>query len=108
MTRNVLSNDYLVELSEDVIWHLARFGQGSMDLVTLLLIGGLVSFTTLHAAEAGSHRRPMFGVSAQLQGSAGIALTSSHAPTSCALTNDLLASPHSSCTAALMLTPAAI
>ncbi len=108
MTRNMVFGEFLTDLGEDVVWHLTRAAQGSLDLVTIALVGGLIYLTSLDPAAAGLHGRPMFAVGASVQGSVGIELTSSHAPTSCGLTNDLLASPHRSCAAAMVLEPAAI
>lgn len=98
----------LAEFGEDMLWHLTRIAQGSIDLVTLALVGVLIYLTTINAAEAGMHGRPLFAVQARIEGTAGVAVASSHAPTSCGLNNDLLASAHRSCTHALLLEPADI
>lgn len=100
--------DGLAEFGEDTLWHATRLAQGSLDLVTLAVAGLLIYLTTFNAAEAGLHSRPLFGVQASAGGVAGVALSSSHAPTSCGLTNDLLASAHRSCIDTLVLEPAAI
>ena len=110
MTRNVISGltAYGVEFGEDMLWHLTRLAQGSIDLVTLAVVGALICLTSLDGASAGLHDRPMFAVQASVAAGAGVALASSHAPTSCGLTNDLLAFAHRSCVHALVLEPAAI
>lgn len=107
MTHKAISQA-LADFGDDVLWHLTRFAQGSMDLVTLAIVGGLIYLATLDAASAGLQGRAMFGVQATADGIAGVALASSHAPTSCGLTNDLLATDHRSCLHALVLEPAAI
>ena len=107
MTRTEISQR-LAEFGEDVLWHLTRFAQGSLDLATLAMVGVLITLASLDAADAGLHGRPMFAVQATAEAVAGAALASSHAPTSCGLTNDLLASAHRSCVRALVLEPAAI
>ena len=42
---------------------------------------------------------------ASIEGRHGVAVNSSHAPTSCSLTNDLLASDHRTCITAMVLEP---
>ncbi|MGV8988650.1 MAG: hypothetical protein ACOH2H_20495 [Cypionkella sp.] len=95
---------FLAEIGEDA----TRWAQTGIDLATLLIIGTLIYLTSLDPAAAGLHGRPMFGVGARMEGVAGVTLTSSHAPSSCGLTNDLLASAHRSCIDAMVLEPAAI
>ena len=106
MTRKAIS-DGLAEIAEDLLWHLTRVAQGSMDLATLAIVGVLIYLTSIDAAAAGLHGRPLFAVQAKAEVIAGVALAASHAPTSCGLTNDLLSSAHRSCTAALVLEPSA-
>lgn len=99
---------FLSDLAEDVVWHGTRLAQGGFDLVTLMLLGALIYMTSIDSAAAGLKSRPLFGVQASVAGAAGVVLTSSHAPTSCGLTNDLLASDHRSCITAMVLEPANI
>lgn len=95
---------YFDDMGEDVV----RIAQAGMDVITVLILGTLIYLTSLDAASASLHGRPMFGVGASMAGVAGIALTSSHAPSSCGLTNDLLDVAHRSCIVALVLEPAEI
>lgn len=100
--------NFLADLGEDVVWHGTRLVQGSLDLVTLAVLGTLIYLNSFDPASAGLKGRPMFGVQARADGAAGVVLTSSHAPTSCGLTNDLLASDHRSCITAMVLEPSDI
>lgn len=111
MTRKAIPDGlraFFSELGEDVIWHGTRLVQSSLDLVTLAVLGTLIYLSSFDPASAGLKGRPMFGVQARADGAAGVVLTSSHAPTSCGLTNDLLASDHRSCITAMVLEPSDI
>lgn len=95
---------YIGDIAEDAV----GIAQSGMDVFTVLILGTLICLTNLDAASASLHGRPMFGVGASMAGAAGIALTSSHAPSSCGLTNDLLDVAHRTCIEALVLDPAEI
>ena len=54
----------LAEFGGDMMWHLTRVAQGGLDLATLAVVGVLIYLTSLDAAAAGLHGRPMFAVRA--------------------------------------------
>lgn len=93
------------DLADDLAYHAVNLTHGVFDLVCLLALGMVVYASSLDAANAGLGSRPLFGVQASIDGSHGAAVTSSHAPTSCSLTNDLLPSQHRSCITAMVLEP---
>ena len=93
---------------DDVTYHAVNLMHGAFDLVCLLALGLVVYASSIDAANAGLGSRPMFGVQATVDGTHGAAVNSSHAPSSCSLTNDLLASAHRSCITAMVLEPIGI
>ncbi len=108
MPRSDPFTDALRDLAEDIAYHTGNLLRRAFDLTCLLALGLLVYATSFDPANAGLHGRPLFGVQAAVVGSLGVAVNASHAPTACALTNDLLAAPHRNCTNALVLQPAEI
>ena len=95
----------LVDLGEDIAFHAGNLLHRAFDAVCLLALGLLIYVTSIEPASAGLHSRPLFGVSARIAVSVGVAVNSSHAPTACSLTNDLLSAAHRSCTHAMILEP---
>ena len=105
MSQPTLFKAALGDLGADIAFHAANLLHHAFDAVCLLALGFLIYGTSIDPASAGLHSRPQFGVSARIAGTAGVAVNSSHAPTACSLTNDLLASAHRSCTHAMILEP---
>ncbi len=105
MSRANLITEAFHDLSDDIADRAVRLAHGTFDLICLTALGLVVYASTIGAADAGLHGRPIFGVQAAIEGAAGVAVTASHAPTSCGLTNDLLASAHRDCITALVLQP---
>ena len=95
----------LADLGEDIAFHAGNLLHRAFDAVCLLALGLLIYVTSIDPASAGLHSRPLFGVSARIAVSVGVAVNSSHAPTACSLTNDLLSAAHRSCTHAMILEP---
>lgn len=98
----------LCDLADDLAYHAGNLVHRAFDILCLLALGMLVYVTGIDPANAGLHSRPLFGVQASIAGTSGIAVSASHAPTACGLTNDLIASAHRSCTDAMVLDPAEI
>ena len=93
------------DLVDDVAYRAVNLAHGTFDLICMLALGLVVYSTSIDAANAGFENRPMFGVQAKVDGRHGAAVNSSHAPTSCSLTNDLLPSDHRTCITAMVLEP---
>ena len=96
------------DLVDDIAYHAVNLTHGVFDLVCLLALGMVVYASSIDAANAGLGGRPPFGVQATIDATHGAAVNSSHAPTSCSLTNDLLSSAHRSCITASVLEPIGI
>ena len=96
------------DLADDVVYHAVNLAHGTFDLVCLLALGLVVYASSIDAANAGLGARPIFGVQASIDATHGAAINSSHAPSSCSLTNDLLPSIHRSCITAMVLEPIGI
>lgn len=105
MSRPNPFKDALIDLGDDIAYHAGNLLHRAFDLLFLLALGLLIYVTSIDPANAGLEGRALFGVQARIAGSVGVAVNSSHAPTSCHLNNDLLASPNRSCTQALILQP---
>jgi hypothetical protein len=105
MSRSNPLKEALLDLGDDIAYHAGNLLHRAFDLIFLLALGLLIYVTSIDPANAGFEGRAIFGVQARIAGTAGVAVNSSHAPTSCHLTNDLRASPNRSCTQALILQP---
>lgn len=105
MPRPSLISDALADLVDDVAYHAVNLAHGAFDLICLLALGLIVYASSIDTASASLDGRPMFGVQASAQGHPGAAINPSHAPTSCSLTNDLLAGDHHTCITAMVLVP---
>ena len=103
MPRVSLLRSALCDLGDDIAHHGMSLAHGAFDLTCVLALGLLVYATGIDSADAGQGARPLFGVQARIDATPGAAVNSSHAPTSCGLTNDLLASPHRDCITAMVL-----
>ncbi len=108
MPRSNLISLAFRDLIDDVTYHVVGLAHGAFDLVCLLALGSVIYVSSIDTADAGLGVRPMFGIQASMDGSLGASVSSSHAPSSCALTNDLLASDHRSCITAMLLVPVGI
>ncbi len=108
MPRPNLFSQAIHDLVDDVAYHCVNLAHGAFDLVCLLALGLVVYTSSIDAANVGLGARPMFGVQASIDGSHGVAVNSSHAPSSCSLTNDLLPSADRSCITAMVLEPIGI
>ncbi|MEO6299070.1 MAG: hypothetical protein ABIV25_09350 [Paracoccaceae bacterium] len=108
MSVSNLFKDALGDLGDDIAYHAVKLVRWAFDVLCLLALGLLCFATNIDSANAGLHSRPIFGVHAHVAGSVGVAVTASHAPTSCHMTNDLLDAAHRSCTNAMILEPANI
>ena len=93
------------DLCDDIAYHAMGVAHGVFDFACVVALGLLVYASGLEPADAGLQNRPMFGVQANIEGSQGVAVSPSQAPTSCSLTNDLLSSDHNDCITALVLDP---
>ena len=93
------------DLMDDVAYHAVNLTHSAFDLICLLALGMVVYASSIDSANAGLGSRPMFGVQASIEGTHGVAINSSHAPSSCSLTNDLLPSAHRTCITAMVLEP---
>ena len=108
MPRPTLISQAFHDLADDLAYHAVNVAHGAFDLVCLLALGLVVYASSIDAANAGFTGRPLFGVQARIDAAHGAALNSSHAPSSCSLTNDLLPSDHRSCITAMVLEPIGI
>ncbi len=105
MSRSNMFTSAVRDLGDDIAYHAMGLAHGAFDLVCVMALGLVVYATGIDEANAGLQGRPMFGVQASIDGTTGIGVSSSHAPTSCSLTNDLLASAHGDCITAMVLDP---
>jgi hypothetical protein len=105
MPRSTLFMSAVRDLGDDIAYHVVGLAHGAFDLMCVLALGMLVYASGIDTANAGLQGRPMFGVQASIDGTNGVGVTSSHAPTSCSLTNDLLPSGHNDCITAVVLDP---
>jgi hypothetical protein len=105
MPRPTLISQALHDLMDDVAYHAVNLTRSAFDLVCLLALGMVVYTSSIDSANAGLGARPMFGVQASVEGTHGAAINSSHAPSSCSLTNDLLSAEHRTCITAMVLEP---
>jgi hypothetical protein len=96
---------FLRDLADDAVYHAVNLAHGAFDLLCLVALGLVVYASSIDVANAGLGSRPLFGVQANVAATHGAAVNPSHAPSSCSLTNDLLASPHQSCIISLILEP---
>ena len=104
MSKTSLLRDFV----DDIAYHAGNLIHRAFDLTCLLAFGLLIYVTGIDSANAGQNRSPIFGIQASIVGTAGLAVSSSHAPTVCSLTLDLLPSRHRSCTNALILDPTSL
>ena len=108
MLRSNLISLAFRDLIDDVAYHAVGLAHGAFNLICLLALGSVIYVSSIDSADAGLGVRPMFGIQASVDGSFGALVSSSHAPSSCGLTNDLLASDHRSCITATLLDPIGI
>ena len=108
MARDTFMQDVLADLGEDISFHLGALLHRAFDGVCLLALGLLIYASGIDQADAGMHRHIEFTVEARIDGQAGAAVNSSHAPSFCSLNNDLMPTLHRSCTTALELEPATL
>jgi hypothetical protein len=105
MSRSNPFKDAMADVADEVAFGLGNLLSWALDVTCLLALGLLIYSTGIDTANAGLHGRPIFGVQASIAGRGGAAVNASHAPTSCHMNNDLLASANRSCTHALILRP---
>ena len=108
MPRPTSTTNVLQDLFDDIGYHAVNLATGAFDLICLVALGLVVYASSIDAANAGLGGRPMFGVQARIEATHGAAINSSHAPTSCSLTNDLLPATHRTCITAMVLEPIGI
>ncbi len=105
MPRSTLLSQAIQDVADDVVYHAVNIAHGVFELICLTAVGLVVYASSIDPANAGLGGRALFGVQAAIEVNPGSAVNASHAPTSCGLTNDLLASDHRSCITAMMLEP---